>query len=276
MLLGRALEESQWRLITYAIMSNHIHLGVIAGADPLDRWIRRVHSPFADAMNRARDRIGCVFVRGPKALLVDRTDVGNLIAYVHNNPVRAGVVARPGESSWTSHRAYLGRAPCPPWLRTKLGLKMVGIADTRAFDRWVSDPRRRATEQRFTEDAHERELASMKRRAEAAATALRRASSEVVVQATAQLVGISTAQLCSHSRFDVAVLGRTVAVHCALSLGLSATEVARALNLSQQGVSAIQRRAMDHRTTSMVQDAEKRVRSIIRRASGAGLTPNFP
>src|SRR5262245_43179245 len=77
MLLGRALEESRWRLITYAVMSNHIHLGAIAGSDPLDRWIRRVHSPFADALNRARNRIGSIFVRGPKASSVEPIDVGN-------------------------------------------------------------------------------------------------------------------------------------------------------------------------------------------------------
>jgi hypothetical protein len=42
-----------------------------------------------------------------------------LIRYVHNNPVRAGVVARASESGWSSHRAYLGLASCPSWLATE-------------------------------------------------------------------------------------------------------------------------------------------------------------
>ena len=41
-----------------------------------------------------------------------------LIRYVHNNPVRAGVVERASESDWSSHRAYLGLAPTPDWLAT--------------------------------------------------------------------------------------------------------------------------------------------------------------
>jgi DNA-binding MarR family transcriptional regulator len=41
-----------------------------------------------------------------------------LLRYVHNNPVRAGLVDRASESSWSSHRAYLGLSPCPSWLAT--------------------------------------------------------------------------------------------------------------------------------------------------------------
>jgi hypothetical protein len=42
-----------------------------------------------------------------------------LIRYVHNNPVRAGLVERASESGWSSHRAYLGLEACPPWLSTE-------------------------------------------------------------------------------------------------------------------------------------------------------------
>jgi hypothetical protein len=55
-------------------MSNHIHLGAIAGNDPLGQWIRRVHAPFASTLNRTYNRIGSVFVRGPKAYVVERDD----------------------------------------------------------------------------------------------------------------------------------------------------------------------------------------------------------
>src|SRR5574338_1050354 len=121
-LLGRALTTSDWRCLAYAIMSNHLHLAMVAGAQLLDSWIRRVHSPFADAMNRAYARIGPMFVRGPKALTVEASGVGSVIAYIHNNPVRAKVVADASESSWTSHRAYLGLVRAPAWLSVREGL----------------------------------------------------------------------------------------------------------------------------------------------------------
>src|SRR5438067_2099143 len=65
-LLGPALETTDWRCLSYAIMSNHVHLAMVAGRDTLASWIRRVHSPFADWMNRSHERIGSIFVRGPK------------------------------------------------------------------------------------------------------------------------------------------------------------------------------------------------------------------
>ncbi|MDQ3341572.1 MAG: transposase [Myxococcota bacterium] len=88
-LLGAALCATDWRCLAFAIMSNHIHLAMIAGTQKLDSWIRRVHSPFATAMNRSYDRIGPMFVRGPKDIEVDEHGVGAVIAYIHNNPVRA-------------------------------------------------------------------------------------------------------------------------------------------------------------------------------------------
>src|SRR5882757_7105177 len=84
-LLGRALTTTDWRCLAYAIMSNHLHLAMLAGADRLDSWIRRVHAPFAGAMNRKYDRIGAMFVRGPKALPVGSSGV----ASVNIAPIRS-------------------------------------------------------------------------------------------------------------------------------------------------------------------------------------------
>ena len=43
----------------------------------------------------------------------------SLLRYVHNNPVRAGVVDRASDSNWSSHRAYLGLEESPKWLATE-------------------------------------------------------------------------------------------------------------------------------------------------------------
>jgi hypothetical protein len=50
-----------------------------------------------------------------------------VIEYVHNNPVRAGVVARATESTWTSHRAYVGSIEAPAWLAADEGLGAAGF-----------------------------------------------------------------------------------------------------------------------------------------------------
>ena len=97
-------------------MSTHTHLGLVCGEDPLDHWIRRLHSGWASYVNRV-GRIRGGHMRGPlvadrpTTILVPDHKAPYLGAYIHNNPGRAGLVSFPEESSWTSHRAYIGLEP---------------------------------------------------------------------------------------------------------------------------------------------------------------------
>ena len=235
-LLGRALEQSDWRCFSYGVMSNHTHLGVIAGVQPLDSWVRRVHSPFADWMNRRHDRIGSLFVRGPKAIETPPERIGALIAYIHNNPVRAGVVTDAGASTWTSHRAYLGLVRRPRWLHLREGLTRAGFEDRDRFDAWV---RTQPEEREVLESIERAEVADVD------ATAETRVPAEQIVQLVAESVGIPVAQLCSRRRTESERLGRRISVLCAARVGIPGARIAGALHMSQQGVSFIYRRGTD-------------------------------
>jgi hypothetical protein len=136
-LLSGALEETDWRCFSYALMSSHIHLGVIAGHDTLASWLRPMHTRFARWMNEQRERIGAVFVRGPNVIPVQPDGVSRLINYIHNNPVRAGLVAQPQLSDWTSHRAYAGLSHRPAWLDIESGLARSGFQDLGALANWT-------------------------------------------------------------------------------------------------------------------------------------------
>ncbi len=134
MLLGKALERSDWRCLSYAIMSSHVHLCFVAGRQPMRCWMRPLHTDFARWLNERRERIGAVFVRGPNVVELRPEGALHVLSYVHDNPVRAGVVRRAHESDWTSHRAYVGIAPRPPWLHVELGLALAGLDSGRALD----------------------------------------------------------------------------------------------------------------------------------------------
>jgi len=252
-LLGRALTRSDWRCFAYAVMSNHTHLGVVAGAQPLDSWVRRVHSPFADWMNRTHDRIGSLFVRGPKDIEVPADRVGALIAYIHNNPVRAGVVDDPGASSWTSHRAYVGTEPTPRWLHVGEGLARAGLDDRDAFDAWV---RTRPGEREVIE-AVDRDDSAENREIPVDASA---PTLDEIVQLAADSVGIPVAQLCSRRRTQAEMLGRRISVTCAARVGIPGTRIAGALRMSQQAVSVIHRRAADAMVEHLVSRMLERLR----------------
>jgi REP element-mobilizing transposase RayT len=138
-LLGAYIAESDWKCFAYALMSNHVHLGVVAGEMPLADWMRDMHREFAEAINVQRDRIGQVFVRGPRKIKYSEAEMSRLVGYIHRNPVRAGVVREPKESDWTSHQAYLRLARRPSWLDVELGLERIGLTP-RDFDLLASMP----------------------------------------------------------------------------------------------------------------------------------------
>ena len=252
-LLGRALSESDWRCLAYAVMSNHIHLAAVAGEQSLDSWIRRVHAPFADWMNRKYERIGVMFVRGPKDFPTPRERVAHLLAYVHNNPVRANVVSDPALSTWSSHRAYLGLDPAPDWLRVEEGLELGGFRDANAFGAWVSQGA--STDglagARFLEEAVDEATWRRLQTPERASL-----DPNDVVQTVAEEIGLSVAALRSSRREAPHVLGRRVAARCADELGISGVAIANALCMSQQGMSVIIRRAIER---PEVRDASTRV-----------------
>lgn len=241
-LLGRALATTDWRCLAYAVMSNHVHLAVMAGEQPLAGWVRRVHSPFADWMNRAHDRIGSVFVRGPKDFAIAPASVGRLIAYLHNNPVRANLVAAADDSSWTSHRAYRRPSTAPSWLHVATGLALSGFSVPKDFDEWVTDSRQHSAEDTKPFSRHDNEagLAGIVLpRAPRARRTLGCPDPRDLVAATAGELGLSVPQLCSSRRGRSERIAREVVVRCGERYGLTGTEIAAALRLTQQGVSAI-------------------------------------
>jgi hypothetical protein len=136
-LLGHALRTSDWKCLAFAIMSNHIHLCVMAGRSSRSGWLRNANAPFGAWINARNDRFGAVFANGMLTCPVASDDVAKVIAYIHNNPVRAGVVGSARDSTWTSHRAYLGTSAPQKWLRVDLGFALMRVDDPQTFDKFV-------------------------------------------------------------------------------------------------------------------------------------------
>lgn len=270
-LLGRALTTSDWRCHSYAVMSNHIHLGVTAGEDLLDAWVRRVNSRFADWMNRTHERIGSVFVRGPKDFAVPPAEASRLVAYIHNNPVRAGVVAAPSESTWTSHRAYLGIDLTPSWLDVEGGLRLAGFSTGKAFDDWATSSLARPTNEMLSREQPpstviDTRLTRCPRRPRIPAC-----DPALLVQRVATELNITVADLCSPRRGDKHVRGRRVAAQCAEALGMTGAMIATALCISQQSVSAMLRRPDHGADADVVQRVISYVSGPMNDIAGRGL-----
>ncbi|MFO0709863.1 MAG: transposase [Sandaracinus sp.] len=150
--LAEAAARSSTTVLAYCLMSSHVHLVVVQGEAPLERFTKSLHGSFARWLNGSRSTRakGPVFAGRPRTTLVEEeTYLTQLVRYVHNNPVRARVVRSARNSTWSSHGAYIGRVPAPDWLHVGYVLERFGRDPRRAaerFDAFVeegrSEPRR--------------------------------------------------------------------------------------------------------------------------------------
>jgi putative transposase len=104
--LRKGAREFGVALHAYVLMSNHVHL--LASPADEDSVPRMMHSlgRYVGWFNYTHDRTGTLWEGRYRSTLVD-TDAYLLacMRYVELNPVRAGMVARPADYPWSSHRS---------------------------------------------------------------------------------------------------------------------------------------------------------------------------
>ena len=110
--VGDEARTHELTILGWCLMSNHYHLVIKTGHLPLWRAMGRLQARVARDHNRRKGVIGPLWQSRYKARLVrGNADVANLVAYVHLNPVRAGIVNDPGDYGHSGHRAMIGAEP---------------------------------------------------------------------------------------------------------------------------------------------------------------------
>jgi REP element-mobilizing transposase RayT len=95
-------------VLAWCLMANHYHLALRTGPVPLWRSMRLIQWQFARGHNRRKRQLGPVWQGRYQVRTVDdERYLLQLIAYVHLNPVAAGVVDEPGRHRWSGHRELL-------------------------------------------------------------------------------------------------------------------------------------------------------------------------
>ena len=97
---------SDWRLYdlhAWIIMANHVHI-LIRPTVPLSKALMNIKSASARAANRALARVGQPFWQSESYDHWVRSDqeFNSIVRYMHNNPVKAGLVNCPEEYRWSS------------------------------------------------------------------------------------------------------------------------------------------------------------------------------
>jgi REP element-mobilizing transposase RayT len=109
-LLRTVARRDDVTIFAWCLMANHYHLAVRVGAVPLARTMAYLQARVSTRHNRRRRSSGPLWQSRYKAKIVtDQTYLMQLIAYIHLNPVTAGIVTDPAAYERSGHRELIGR-----------------------------------------------------------------------------------------------------------------------------------------------------------------------
>jgi len=136
--LAECRETMQLKLFAYCLMSNHVHLVVDPGnnAANISRLMKRLAGRHARRLNLRNSWSGSLWESRFKCSPIE-TDRYLLTCgrYVDLNPVRAGIVATPGDFTWSSYRARAGIDPCQ-WLDPDPAIEALASSEIRRRERY--------------------------------------------------------------------------------------------------------------------------------------------
>ena len=128
-------------------MDNHYHLLLETPDANLSRVMRDVNGHYTQWFNARHQRVGHVLQGRYKACVVEKElYLLELVRYIVNNPVVAGMVAHPKDWKWSSYKATVGTVETPVWLDTALTLKHFSAMRTEAIARFRRFVRERSAQ----------------------------------------------------------------------------------------------------------------------------------
>lgn len=94
---------------SYCLMGNHFHLLIREHEETIDQTLKRIADSYAYYFNRKYKRSGHLFKERFRSEPVDDMDYfTTLLCYIHQNPVKAGIVASVKDYAYSSWHEYSG------------------------------------------------------------------------------------------------------------------------------------------------------------------------
>lgn len=238
-----------FRLYAFAVMSNHAHLLIQVGPVPLGKIMQGIQQTYTQYYNRKNHRIGHVFHQRYKAILCDQDlYLLELIRYIHNNPLKAGLPAATGYQ-WTSHGYYVNPG-LGSLVDVDFPLSLFGNNQEQAVKQYLqfmqagdglpesAEFRLILGEEEFINRAHEQqEQVSQHRDYQA---------KDAVLQSVVALTGLSAEELLTSSKQRRIARARHLLVHLlAQKAGMTNQEIAEYLQLDPSTICKLLKQPYD-------------------------------
>jgi REP element-mobilizing transposase RayT len=135
--IGRVTEVFEAQVLAWCLLTNHFHLVIRTGELPLWAGLARTQVTTAKFHNRVRGVKGPLWQSAYKAKLVqDQAYLEQLFAYVHLNPVAAGLVDDPQEYELSGHLELIGSRR-PQLVDRRAALGVFGVDPQKALERYL-------------------------------------------------------------------------------------------------------------------------------------------
>jgi putative transposase len=110
--LDFVIRRERWQLDAWVVLDNHYHLLMSSpetGAERLPRLLGDMHKFLAGRWNKADDALGRqVWYNYWDTCITDERSYYARLNYIHWNPVKHGLAARPEDYPFSSYHDYLG------------------------------------------------------------------------------------------------------------------------------------------------------------------------
>ena len=112
-MLKKVQRKYPFRLISYCLMTNHIHLQIQTINTPIGQIMQSLLLNYTKYFNQKYDLSGHLFQgRFTSELIETDSYMMQTSRYIHLNPVKAKMVKMPKDYRWSSYCVYLGRRKC--------------------------------------------------------------------------------------------------------------------------------------------------------------------
>lgn len=103
----RAKGKSNFKVIGYCLMDTHVHL-LIQESEEIGVSIKRITVSYVQWFNRKYNRVGHLFQNRYKSEPIeDERYIMAVLRYIHQNPIKAGMVKKTVKYNWSSYNEYL-------------------------------------------------------------------------------------------------------------------------------------------------------------------------
>lgn len=109
-ILERYKQDCNFMIYGYCLMNNHVHLLIQEIDEPISEIMKRITISYVSHYNNKYKRIGHLFQERFRSEVVDSDAyLITVLRYIHQNPLKAGLVKSVDKYRWTSYHDYVNK-----------------------------------------------------------------------------------------------------------------------------------------------------------------------